>query len=158
MADIESKAQMSREENGRTSSLRNVLFVDDEQHLLDAVERALRKKFDVHTALSGQLGLEAIRKSDTFPVIVADLRMPQMGGIEFLKRALEASPRSVTMVLTGNADRESAAAAVEQGHVLHFLSKPCPMDVLAKAVDAGIRLFDLELQIADMRDFLHSVA
>ncbi|HVT12750.1 MAG TPA: response regulator [Fimbriimonadaceae bacterium] len=149
---------MRKKDKTQKESLRRVLFVDDEEHLLESVERALRNRFEVHTALSGQKGLDTIRNSETFPVIVADLRMPHMGGIEFLERAIQISPKSVTIVLTGHADRANAVEAVEKGKVLHFLSKPCPMDALTKAVDAGVRLFDLEIEIEEIREFLRSVA
>ncbi|HWA84418.1 MAG TPA: response regulator, partial [Fimbriimonadaceae bacterium] len=99
---------MAKKDTTHKGSLRRVLFVDDEENLLGSVERALRNRFEIHTAISGQKGLDAIRTSEEFPVIVADLRMPHMGGIEFLERAMQVSPKSVTIVLTGYADRSNA--------------------------------------------------
>lgn len=141
-----------------THPKRKVLFVDDEPYLLEAIKRSLQNKFDIYTAADGKQGLMAMAAHGPFPVIVADLRMPNMGGIEFLQRAREASPDTATIVLTGFADRTSAIESVEKGQVLHFLSKPCSMETLSQAIDAGIRLCDLEAKIVEIRGFLQSVA
>ena len=63
-----------------------ILFVDDDPNILAAFQRQLRKDFSVHTALGGEEGLRAVSARDPFAVIVSDLRMPGMDGIQFLSR------------------------------------------------------------------------
>ncbi|MCF8106462.1 MAG: response regulator [Desulfohalobiaceae bacterium] len=118
--------------------MEKILFVDDEQNILDGIRRRLRKTFPVETALGPVEGLQAVNKKGPFAVVVADLRMPVMDGIKFLIRLKERSPDSVRMILTGNADLQSAIKAVNEGHVFRFMTKPCPTDVLVKVLRNGI--------------------
>ncbi len=119
------------------SSAPKVLLVDDEPNVLDGYRRQLRKQFDIVTALGGASALQVLR--DVTPaVIVSDMRMPEMDGVELLKRVQEASPNTVRMMLTGNADQETAIRAVNEGSIFRFMSKPCPPEALAGALSAGI--------------------
>ncbi len=120
-----------------------VLFVDDDPNILAAFQRHLRKQFAVQTALEGPRGLEAVRNDGPFAVIVSDLRMPQMDGIQFLSQVRALAPDSVRMMLTGNADLSAAVEAVNQGHIFRFLTKPCAAEVLTTALNAGIAQYRL---------------
>ncbi|MBW1711849.1 MAG: response regulator [Deltaproteobacteria bacterium] len=120
-----------------------VLLVDDEANVLEGYKRQLRKVFSVETALSGKLGLEAVKTKGPFAVIVSDLRMPGMDGIEFLSRAREAAPDTVRIMLTGFADVQNAVDAVNEGNIFRFLTKPCQPVNLAKALAAGVKQYRL---------------
>ena len=115
-----------------------ILIVDDDKSLLSALARAFRGRFLVTTAASGREGLERLRSRQDFAVVVADMQMPGMNGIEFLREVAIASPDTSRLMLTGNADMETPIQAVNQGHVLSFLSKPCDEEALAAAIQAGI--------------------
>jgi DNA-binding NtrC family response regulator len=69
-----------------------ILFVDDEEKILSAIERSLRRHFEITTASSGKLGLEALKTSGPFSVVVSDMRMPEMNGATFLRLAAKADP------------------------------------------------------------------
>lgn len=120
-----------------------ILFVDDEPQLLQAVKRQLRKRFDLYTAEGGVQALEILRKKGPFAVIVSDMRMPGMDGIELLGRVKGSYPDTVRMMLTGNVDQETAAAAVNKGQVFRFLNKPCPMSIMAPALALALRQYRL---------------
>ncbi|HKI36540.1 MAG TPA: HD domain-containing phosphohydrolase [Gemmataceae bacterium] len=120
-----------------------VLCVDDEFIILAAYRRQLRKCCDVETAQGGEEGLAAIAARGPFAVIVADMNMPGMDGIEFLRRVREVAPDSVRMMLTGDADHRTAINAVNEGNIFRFLTKPCPSDVLARAISAGAEQYRL---------------
>ncbi len=120
------------------NKLGRVLFVDDEPNLLDAMRRKLRRKFDVATAEKGAAGLVTARMEGPFAVVVSDLRMPGMDGIAFLSRIREMAPDTVRMLLSGNADLESATEAVNKGSIFRLLQKPCPDGELIAAVEAGV--------------------
>lgn len=115
-----------------------ILFVDDEQNVLDGLRRQLRKTFSVETALGPVEGLQAVNRKGLFAVVVSDLRMPVMDGIKFLMRIKERTPDSVRMVLTGNADRESAIKAVNDGQIFRFLTKPWKMETAAMLSQIGL--------------------
>jgi len=119
-----------------------VLFVDDDPNILDAFQRQLRKVFALETA-AGVKRVEAVRARGPFAVIVSDLRMPKMDGIQFLARVRETAPDSVRMMLTGNADLQTAIEAVNEGNIFRFLTKPCESHLLIKAVADGIRQHQL---------------
>ncbi len=120
-----------------------ILFVDDEQNVLDGIKRGLRKKFTIETALGPEPGLEAIARKGPFAVVVSDLRMPGMDGIEFLSRVRKIAKSTVRMMLTGNADLNSALSAVNQGNIFQFLTKPCNDDALSNALNLGIKQYRL---------------
>lgn len=115
-----------------------VLFVDDEPRILETFRRNLRKQYDVHTAVGPEEGLRVVKEDDSFAVIVSDLKMPGMDGITFLSTVHSMSPDSVRIMLTGYADVDNAIAAVNEGHVFRFLTKPCTLESLSKALDAGL--------------------
>jgi response regulator RpfG family c-di-GMP phosphodiesterase len=120
-----------------------ILFVDDDPNILNAFKRQLRKQYQLETASSGREGLELIRQDGPFSIIVADMRMPEMDGITFLKKVQETSPDSVRLMLTGNADQQTAIDAVNEGNVFRFLNKPCPLGSLINALDAAQAQYQL---------------
>ena len=116
---------------------KRVLCVDDEPNVLEGLRRTLRGQYRVTTAVGGAAGLEAIRDEGPFAVVISDLRMPEMDGVAFLSRVRQASPDTVRVLLTGQADLDAAIAAVNEGHIFRFLSKPCPQTVLVQALEAA---------------------
>lgn len=116
-----------------------VLFVDDEPNVLQSIRRGLRKQFDVHTAEGGDAAMELLRNGDQFAVIVSDMRMPGMDGVQLLSQAKELCPDTVRMMLTGNADQQTAVDAVNHGDIFRFLNKPCENVELGGAVRDAIR-------------------
>lgn len=120
-----------------------ILCVDDDPNILHAYKRALRKQFEIETALCGDEGLAAISNSGPYAVVVADMRMPKMNGVQFLAIVKERSPNTVRMMLTGNADQRTALEAVNEGQIFRFMTKPCSPETLAKALDAGLTQYRL---------------
>lgn len=122
---------------------KNILFVDDEENILASFKRNLRKDFNIVTATSGADGLNLIKNNHEFSVIVSDMQMPNMKGSEFLKEVSHISPDSVRILLTGYANIDNAIAAVNEGRIFRFLTKPCSNDVLINALNEGIRQYQL---------------
>lgn len=120
-----------------------ILFVDDERSVLDAIQRAFRGKFDIHLAESGEEGLLCFKNNGPFPVVVSDFQMPRMDGVAFLSQVAQIAPDSIRMMLTGCAQLETSVRAVNEGNIFRFLSKPCPMDVLEKALLDALHQFHL---------------
>lgn len=128
-----------------------ILCVDDDANVLAGYQRSLHGRFAIVTALSGERGLELLRDGGPFAVVVVDMNMPGMNGVEFLHQAREISPDTVRLMLTGNADQGTAIQAVNEGHVFQFLTKPCPSEMLARALDGGLHQHRL---ITTERDLL----
>lgn len=116
-----------------------VLLVDDEQNVLDSLALILRRQYTVLAANSGSKGLELLASDNTIAVVVSDMRMPGMSGAEFLAQARTSAPAAVRLLLTGQADLTSAIAAINDGQVFRFLTKPIAPQAMLSAIDAAIR-------------------
>ncbi len=133
---------------GENNSMNKILFVDDDVNLLKASQRRLRKTFDIDIAQGGKEGLSAIAEKGPYAVIVSDLMMPGMDGFEFMENARNAASDSVFIMLTGHANLDSSLKALNEGNIFRFLTKPCKMHVLEKAIQAGIEQYLKNHQIA----------
>ena len=78
-----------------------ILIVDDEENILSGIQRQLHKQFAVSTAVGPEKGLELIRQKNEFAVVISDMRMPGMNGVDFLGKVQGISPNSIRMMLTG---------------------------------------------------------
>jgi response regulator RpfG family c-di-GMP phosphodiesterase len=120
-----------------------VLFIDDDDNLLDAFQRQLRGRFEVDTAQGGQEGLDRVESAGPYAVVVSDLRMPGLDGIAVLSRVREMAPDTVRIMLTGHADLVAATAAVNEGNIFRLLTKPCQDAELKSALAAGLEQYRL---------------
>jgi PAS domain S-box-containing protein len=101
-----------------------ILVVDDEPAILHALQRLFRPfDYRVLTANGGEEGLRVL-EGEAVDLVISDLRMPGMGGIEFLTRVAERWPEPVRIVLTAYGTREESMAAINQGHVYGYIAKP----------------------------------
>jgi CheY-like chemotaxis protein len=120
-----------------------VLFVDDEPDLLEGITRALGSHFAVSTATGAAEGLRVLKARGPFAVVVSDMRMPEMNGAQFLGRVRELAPDSVRIILSGQADLQQTIAAVNEGNIFRFLSKPCDTHSLIVAVGTAVEQYNL---------------
>lgn len=126
-----------------------ILCVDDDPYVLAAyrmmhgLQRPSGERFHIETTENGERGLEAVAGRDPYAVIVSDMQMPGMDGIQFLRRVREITPVSVRMMLTGYTTIEVAIDAVNEGHIFRFLTKPCSPASFLQAVSAGVRQYRL---------------
>ena len=121
-----------------------ILLVDDEINVLNAFTRHLRKDFDMRTALGAQEGLGFIQEEGPFAVVVSDLKMPGMDGIQFLAKVRELYPDTLRIMLTGHADLNVAIEAINSGEVFRFLVKPCSVENLKKNILDAIAIYRLK--------------
>jgi response regulator RpfG family c-di-GMP phosphodiesterase len=119
--------------------MKKILFVDDDPNILAAFQRRLRQQFPVEIAVGPQAGLAALKNWWEYAVVVVDMQMPEMNGVQFLVKVRQMAPDLVLIMLTGNADQATAAEAINKGSIFRFLNKPCPQDALVSALEAGVR-------------------
>ncbi len=122
-----------------------ILFVDDDPHLLAACERSYRRRFKLDTADGGEAGLKKVQENGPYAVVISDRQMPGMDGIQFLTQVRQREPDTVRIMLTGNVDLEHAVRVVNEGNIFRFLIKPCPPDILTKAIEDGLAQHQLVL-------------
>ncbi|HUQ09686.1 MAG TPA: response regulator [Steroidobacteraceae bacterium] len=115
-----------------------ILCVDDEPRVVDGLQLALRKEYEVHTASTVEVALQKLREVKDLAVVISDMRMPGMDGAAFLHQALVRRPDVTRILLTGQADRDEAIRAVNQGQIFRLLTKPCPPEELKPAIEAGV--------------------
>jgi DNA-binding NtrC family response regulator len=114
-----------------------ILVVDDEKHIRDSCIKLLqRKRFDAQGAADGTEALDKIGK-EVFDLVLLDIRMPGMDGIEVLRRAKEISPDILVLVLTGHGTIDTANEALQLG-AAGFIRKPIAIEDLAQSIDEAL--------------------
>ncbi|HIE13420.1 MAG TPA: response regulator [Desulfotomaculum sp.] len=129
-----------------------VLLVDDDSNILAAFKRNLRPYFEIVTAEDGVAGVAALKDQGPFAVVVSDLRMPEMDGIQFLAAARQVAPDTVRVMLTGYADLQTAIDAVNKGSIFRFLSKPCSPEDFRRVVEAAVEQYRLVIAERELLD------
>jgi response regulator RpfG family c-di-GMP phosphodiesterase len=121
-----------------------ILLVDDEPDLLAGMLRSLRSDlFELCGATSGLEALDLLRNRGPYAVIVSDLKMPVMDGAELLGQARKVSPDTVRVLFTGAPDLERAIAAVNEGAIFRFVTKPCSRVMMAVTLKNCIEQHEL---------------
>ena len=134
-----------------------ILFVDDEPAILNAIRRLLRRdNYEIETACDGVAGLVAFRRFRP-SVVVSDHRMPGMTGVEFLTRARAIDPEPVRVVLTGCTDLPAAEAAINEGEVWRFITKPWNDEDLRATVAGAADRYRLVFENRILLDKLASI-
>ncbi|MCU0620973.1 MAG: response regulator, partial [Gemmatimonadales bacterium] len=107
----------------------SILVVDDESGILDTLRILLRNEgFEVSVAQGGKAGLEQIR-GGSHDIVLSDVRMPQVSGIDILNAAREQDPMTPVILMTAQASLQTAIQAVNSG-AFHYIQKPFSNDEL----------------------------
>lgn len=115
-----------------------ILLIDDDVNLLAAMKRQFRGKFALETATSGEEAIARIAAGSIPAVVVCDMRMGGMDGVTTLARIKEIAPDTVRLMLTGNADMQTAVDAINTGSIFRFLTKPCPPEMMEMGLNAAL--------------------
>jgi DNA-binding NtrC family response regulator len=121
-------------------SIANVLLVDDESEFVETFsERLELRNLKILKAFNGEEALQVIEKNQDLEVIILDVKMPGMDGIETLVEIKKKYPLVEVIMLSGHADVESAIDGMKQG-AFDYLMKPCDMDqIVAKVTEAAAK-------------------
>lgn len=126
-----------------TNKKGNLLIVDDDINFLKLLEMYLKKHFNIATAKSGPEGLEIIKKGFNPGVIISDLNMPVMNGIEFLKETMKYAPNAIRIILSAFANPQEIIAALNQSRAYMYLMKPVDQLQLIQIIKNAFDTYNL---------------
>jgi sigma-B regulation protein RsbU (phosphoserine phosphatase) len=132
-------------------SEQTILIVDDEIANLQKLRRTFVNRYPVLAASSGKEALELVHNNRNIAVIVADQRMPDMTGIEFLRQTLEILPDAVRIILTGFTDVDVLMEAINTCKVFRYMVKPWDPPDLLMTVERGLEAHRLAAENARFR-------
>jgi response regulator RpfG family c-di-GMP phosphodiesterase len=121
-----------------------VLLVDDEIAILNGYQRLLHREFQTDIAVGGTAALISLTTKGPYAVVVSDMRMPEMDGVQLLAKIKLLAPDTIRVMLTGNADMQTAVSAVNEGNIFRFLTKPCNKETLAKTLTSSLMQYRLQ--------------
>ncbi len=134
----------------------SVLFVDDEVNILNSLRRALmEEEYTCYFAISGKEALTVMEQHDIH-VIVTDMRMPEMNGLELLKIVAEKSPMIVKLVLTGYTQLPQILVTINQVDIFKFITKPWNLDELIVALTKSLDYYITQEENATYKKVLES--
>ncbi|MBI1822768.1 MAG: response regulator [Nitrospirae bacterium] len=116
-----------------------VLFVDDEDLAILTISRVFQKDFTIYTARGAEEALEILRKHSAIIVLVTDLRMPKIDGIELIRLVANEFPSIVSILLTAYADMSLIADTMREGILYQYVSKPYDAKILRQQIVQGIK-------------------
>ena len=118
-----------------------IMIVDDEPANFRVLEGLFRNDYEVVTARSGAEALQLLQQHDV-ALIITDQRMPDITGIELLKRTASLRPHMVRIILTGYTDVETLVEAINSGHVYQYVTKPWNNEELRLTVSRALEHFE----------------
>jgi response regulator RpfG family c-di-GMP phosphodiesterase len=126
-----------------TQAKPQVLCVDDEVRIVEGLQALLKDDFDVHVATSAEEALRIVNTLSDLAVVVCDMRMPKVDGATLLQAMARHRPNATRILLTGQASREDAIRAVNEGQIFKLLTKPCRAEDLKAAINEGVSQYRL---------------
>lgn len=124
-----------------------VLLVDDEENTIKSLQRLLlQEEFELHTALSAEEGLAALKELDNVGLIMSDQHMPGMTGAEFLQRCREITPDALRILLTGYSDINVTIDAINKVGAYRYIAKPWNYAELVQTMRDAVRQYTLLLE------------
>ncbi len=130
-----------------------ILYVDDEVQNLRVFELTFRRDFRVMTAESAAQGLE-ILSNYPVAVVLSDQRMPDVEGVEFLRRVRELDSRVLRILVTAYGDTKILGDAINHGNIYRYVAKPWEPEDLRLTVQRAIEVYALEAERATLLDEL----
>jgi len=117
-----------------------ILYVDDEELNLQLFEINFQKDYEVFIADNGYNGLKILEKNPDTMVIISDMKMPKMNGLEFIKTAKEKFPEKKYFILTGFEITEDISQAIENGLIVKYFRKPFNIKDIKSSINQVINL------------------
>src|SRR5919197_2648041 len=122
-----------------------LLIVDDEKDILRTLSLTFEEEYNVFATSSGKEALKILEHED-IALILADQRMPEMTGVEFLERTIDKHPEIIRMILTGYTDTEALIQAINVGRIYRYIQKPWDRQELRVIVKRPLESYALALE------------
>ena len=119
--------------------LKKILYVDDEEINLKLFDLTFKKDFEIITALSGEEGLEIIERNPEIAVVISDLRMPGLNGLDFIKELKIRTPGKHCMLLTGFVDSDVILEGFNKDLIFRYLTKPWKKSDVYEAINSTFK-------------------
>lgn len=133
---------------------RRILFVDDEEKILDSFMKTYQNDFEIVISSNPINALEILRGNNKFAVIVSDMRMKEMNGVDLLTAAKQISPNSIRILLTAYADLNLALFAFNNDIIYRLIEKPCKKTELLKHLNDACAVFNASFKDKDIHDII----
>ena len=118
----------------------NLLLVDDEMPFLETMTKRLSKRgFSIHTAVSGQQALETLWNRKDIDIVILDVKMPGMDGLETLTEIKRQRPDLEVILLTGHSTLDTAIKGMKLG-AFDYLTKPCELEELIEKIEEALKI------------------
>lgn len=145
-----------------------VLYIDDEEHNLQAFKASFRRQYEIYTAISAAEGLKILQNIE-IQVIIADQKMPETTGVQFFKSIKDTFPDPIRILLTGYTDIEALADAINHGDVYRYITKPWSdlelhnsiknaYDAYRAKIDLRNKVIELEKTNDELNRFIYSIS
>jgi two-component system, NtrC family, response regulator PilR len=134
-----------------------ILIIDDEESPRESLRFILKDRYDLTLAENGMVGLEALGKNGPFDVVLLDMKMPQMDGLEVLGKILQSAPAMPVVMVTAITEAKPAVQAMKMG-ASDYLNKPFDVDEIRLVVDRLLKEKALEQEVGRLRTELQSVS
>jgi DNA-binding NtrC family response regulator len=128
----------------------SLLLVDDEPEILFSLQGLLRREFNLHTASSAEEALQILNQHPIH-IVMTDQRMPEITGVELMKRVRSEYPSAIRIVFTGYADIKAVIDAINHGGLYRYLTKPWDPDELIDVLHAAAGEYDRTVERAKLR-------
>jgi len=116
-----------------------LLYLDDEPINLEIFAGCFENTFEVITANSGRKGLEILEVNTNIAIVVSDMKMPEMNGIEFIRIAKEKYHNITYFILTGFDLNEEILGALNDGLIYSYFSKPIDYEIIGSSIQEAIK-------------------
>jgi len=124
----------------------NLLIVDDEKEILRSLSLTFEEDYEVFTATSGMEALKILENQNDISLVIADQRMPEMTGVEFLEKVIQLNPYIIRIILTGYTDTAALVQAINKGHIYQYITKPWERHELKIIVKRALENYELVMQ------------
>ena len=116
----------------------NILYVDDEYINLELFKLTFKNSFDILIAESGFKGLEVMSKHSNIHVVISDMKMPEMNGIEFIKKAKKIYDNISYLIFTGFDINEEIRESLNNGLIEGYFQKPMNKNEISTAIKKAV--------------------
>lgn len=138
-------------------NLYKILFIDDKIDSLTSLQTRLLKNFNIEFVKDANKAIGIIESSrEEFAVVVSDIFMPGINGIELLKKTREISPNTIPILITGEPSLDLTIEAINEIEIYKYITKPVRYNILKKCIEDGIKKYisAIEIKHKSTRDSL----